>query len=156
MIGANHIIRLRPVSLPWHCQMSGDCCRAVGTVLMTPEEQQEILAFISVEKANTLEWTHDETTKFVRLRAHPCPLLLPDNRCSVYPVRPYNCRRWGCFRADVKTEPLEPDHSFLGCANTRDRWYQNKGVRSQLRRMQRHAQKWGKAHGWKKTDTGAT
>ena len=148
-------IPLRAVVDKWHCSMSGDCCRAVATVLMSPEEQQEILAVISAELAATLTWTPDVTGHFVRLKAAPCPLL-DGNRCGVYPVRPYNCRRWGCFRPDVTIEPLEPDHSFLGCANARERFMQNRGVRRQLQQMQTKAQRWARAHGWKEDGTEKT
>lgn len=148
MIGP-HILPLREIRLPWTCSQTGDCCRAVGTVLMTSEERVEIETFIGPERATTLFWSPAERTPFVRLRAHPCPLLGTDNRCSVYKVRPYNCRRWGCFRADVKKEALEVDHSFLGCANARDRFYQDRGVRRQMHHMQREAQRWARKHGWK-------
>ena len=128
--------------------MSGDCCRAVATVLMTPEERTAIEQVIGFGWAKTLHWSPDETGRFVRLKAHPCPFLQADNKCGVYEVRPYNCRRWGCFRACAAKEPLEPDHSFLGAANTRDRWDQSRGVRRQLIQMQRKAQRWAWAHGW--------
>lgn len=141
------MIPLRAIRPKWQCQQTGDCCRAVGTVLMTVEEQLEILRFIPTAKAATLTWMPADG--FVRLLAHPCPLLQENNQCGVYAVRPYNCRRWGCFRADAAVEPLEPDHGFLGCANARDRFHQDRGVRRAMERMQRKAQVWARAHGWK-------
>ena len=84
---------LREIRLPWTCEMSGDCCRAVNTVLMTPEERLTIEQTIGESWAKTLHWSQDDTGRFVRLKAHPCPFLQADNLCGVYDVRPYNCRR---------------------------------------------------------------
>ena len=146
-------VKLRPIRLKWTCSITGDCCKVVNTVLMSPAEQAEIVAYVSPDLAATLRWASDESGRFVRLQAHPCPLLRADNRCGVYPVRPYNCRRWGCMRADVTKEPLEPDHSFLGCANARERFHQNRGIRRQLAHMQTKAQRWALRHGWTPDDS---
>lgn len=83
---------------------------------------------------------HDDA-HFVRLTAKPCPLLGADNLCTVYAVRPYNCRRWGCFRDDVTCEPL--DNQPVPAVLLVDR-----AKRRQYAVMQRHAQRWARAHGW--------
>lgn len=154
-ISNNCAMSKRLVVLPWSCSMTADCCKAVSTVLMTPLEAQEIVHYIGSERTATLKWRMTESPKFIRLVAHPCPLL-DGNLCSVHPVRPYNCRRWGCFRPDVAVEALEPDHSFLGCANARERFMQDHGVRRQLKQMQRKAQKWARRHGWTEDGTEKT
>lgn len=144
------MIRLRPVAHEWTCHQTGDCCEAISDVLMTHAERDEIER--AAPPGVVLSFREHEDSRFVRLAAHPCPLLARDATgkalCSVYAVRPYNCRRWGCFRPSPENEPLEPDHGFLGCANARERWGQDRRVRYQLRKLQREAQPWANAHGW--------
>ena len=78
-----------------------------------------------------------------------CPLLGDTGDCTVYAVRPYNCRRWGCFRPTTD-EPFlvsvrpHPDTGQLMPV----RLWTEKPVARQLARMQRHAQPWALAHGW--------
>ena len=137
----------RPIEDVWHCRMSGDCCRAVRNLVMSKAEADLLIETCGPEKAATLHWINWPESDKVALKAGPCPML-DGNLCSVYAVRPYNCRRWGCFRPDPKTEPLEPDMGFLGSPCTRERWTDSRGVRRQLIQMQRKAQRWARAHGW--------
>ena len=137
-----------PIILPWRCAQSGDCCRAVGALLMHEQEREAVLTMVPLEQQAALIWTPYKTPGFVTLRGQPCPLLNADNSCSVYPMRPYQCRRWGCFRPDPKTEPLEVDFGFLGAKNTRERYAHSRGVRKQMKAMQTKGQKWARAHGW--------
>lgn len=136
-----------PVVEDWHCCQSGDCCRAVGALLMTQDERALIESTLSDEKRASLVWRPYTDNVRVTLQGPPCPLL-DDNRCSVYAVRPYQCRRWGCFRPDPKAEPLIADHGFLGAKNTRERYEQSRTVRRELQLMERKAQRWGLKHGW--------
>ena len=127
--------------------MSGDCCRAVGHLVMKPEERQAITEYIGAERAATLTWVQWPKNGMVALKGGPCPLL-EGNLCSVHPVKPYQCRRWGCFRPDPTVEPLEPDHGFLGSPCARERFHADRGVRKQFKAMQAKAQKWALRHGW--------
>ena len=137
-----------PIILPWRCAQSGDCCRAVGALLMHEQEREAVLTMVPREQQAALIWKPYKTPGFVTLQGPPCPLLNADNSCSVYPMRPYQCRRWGCFRPDPKTEPLEVDFGFLGAKNTRERYEQSRGVRKQMKAMQTKGQKWARSHGW--------
>ena len=132
----------------WHCHQTGDCCRAISAIRMTLQEAGEIQ---KLALGKDLRWREAQPYGFVELIAHPCPLL-EGNVCTVYPVRPYNCRRWGCFRPDPKTEPLKPDTGFLGCENARVRFYTDRDVRRQMQQMERKAQKWALKHGWTGTE----
>ena len=145
-----NVIRLRPVSLPWQCHQSGECCEAISDVVMTHAERDEIER--AAPSGVVLSFTPHEDSRFVRLAASPCPLLQRSEdgkaRCAVYAVRPTNCRRWGCFRPSPE-EVMSWDHGYLGAANVRERFGQDRGVRAQLRRMERTAMaEWGHAHGW--------
>jgi Fe-S-cluster containining protein len=115
--------------------------------LVTVEEKALIEAHITPEKRATLVWKPYTDGVRVTLQGPPCPLL-EGNTCSVYPVRPYQCRRWGCFRPDPSAEPLIADHGFLGAQNTRERYEQSRTVRRELQLMQRRAMRWALKHGW--------
>lgn len=128
----------------WRCHRSSDCCRNVGTVTMTPAERAEL------ERASDRPMTfRDRADGFVDLVGAPaCPLLGDDGGCTVYAVRPYNCRRWGCFR------PTTDEPFALAVMPTADlgtvpvRLFTSRPVARQWRRMQDAAQPWALAHGW--------
>ena len=127
----------------WQCSKTGDCCRAISAIRMSTAEAE--LLKDRADRAG-LRWT-PVGDGFVELQAHPCPFL-DGNTCSVYDIRPYNCRRWGCFRPDPSLEPLAPDTGFLGCANARVRFYRDRDIRRQMQQLERKAQRWSLRHGW--------
>ena len=92
-----------------------------------------------------LQWRASQPDGWVELVAGPCPLLTEDNQCSVYEVRPYQCRRFGCYRAPGEAfDPSGP----LGCANLSERLTQDRETRRAYALNQRKAQKWAYQHGW--------
>jgi len=115
----------------WTCQRDGACCQQVGEVVMTHAERDEIER---VAPSNAvLSFTPHADPRFVRLRAAPCPLYREG--CTVYPVRPYNCRRFACQRTDYLTQAW-------------DQGPQTRQDRRQLVMIQRKAQSWARKHGW--------
>jgi len=119
----------------WQCQRDGACCTEPDEVVLTHVERAEIER--AAPHSVALSFLPHADARFVRLVAHPCPLYDHANRrCTVYDVRPYNCRRFGCVRDDY-TASFDPSTRVLG--------------REQKRRLiviQRHAQRWGRSHGW--------
>ena len=146
------LARNRLVTLPWSCQRSGDCCASVSQIVMTPLEAAELG---KARPDANLKFYYHADRRFVFLLGKPCPLLAWEGKkavCTVHAVRPYNCRRFGCFRPDPTTEPYEPeavdyDNARLGCANLSDR-LSNRAVRRAYALLQRKAQKWALRHGW--------
>jgi Fe-S-cluster containining protein len=110
---------------------------------MTRAEAAEVRAAAAPEVH--LAWeAHPADSRFVVLRARPCPLLRMEGAlatCAVWAVRPMNCRRYGCGREDVRTEPYD-------AAPIPVRFYTDRAFRRQMVLMQRKAQRWGRAHGW--------
>lgn len=81
---------------------------------------------------------------WVELDGTPCPLL-DGKDCSVYDVRPYQCRRFQCHRAPGEAfDPSGP----LGCKNLSDRLEQSAETRKAYKRNQQKAMKWANTHGW--------
>src|SRR5689334_8410128 len=116
----------------WTCRKEGSCCREPDEVVMTHAERAEIER--AAASSVVLSWREHEDGRFVRLMAHPCPLYLGET-CAVYDVRPFNCRRFACQRADYTTQRY-------------DQGPQTRQDKRQLIVIQRHAQKWGRSHGW--------
>ena len=144
----------RPISLPWQCKRSGSCCRSVSQIVMTP---QEAILIRDARPDLSLKWYQHADRRFVYLKGKPCPCLGSDDQglavCTVWAVRPFNCRRFGCYRPDTEAEPYEPEpldveHGRLGCANLSDRLAQSRAVRRDYALKQRKAQRWARAHGW--------
>lgn len=99
-----------------------------------------------------LSWSADADPRFVRLRAHPCPLYV-DGACSVYEVRPLCCRSFMCGRVDVTREPWEsepvvPVLGLTGCGNLSARLQESERFRQHYATNARKSfQQWGKAMG---------
>lgn len=119
----------------WACSRRGDCCRQPAYVVMTPQERT------AIEQASTrpLSWSPDADPRFVRLSAGPCPLLDPSGLCSVYEVRPFNCRRYLCGR--------EGHQPFVN-TGVPVRVLLDRDFRRQYERNQRKAQRWALTMGW--------
>lgn len=117
---------------------------------MTPEEA----TLLQTRRSDLTFYQHPDK-RFVYLQGKPCPLLRMDGAvatCTVHDIRPYNCRRFGCFRPDPAhepyiAEPLDLPNMRLGCANLSDR-LSNRAVRRAYAQLQRKAQRWATAHGW--------
>ena len=145
----------RVIDPEWKCQQSGDCCRVPPVVVMTAEEAEllkgEAAARAVIGKpVETLQFYPLEDDK-VAMKAGPCPFVgtALDGRstCTVYSVRPYNCRRFGCMRPKPAEELFEMNST--GCRNLLDRLEISRPARRLATLMQRKAQKWAIKHGWR-------
>jgi Fe-S-cluster containining protein len=99
-------------------------------------------------KARHLIFSRDSGTGMVALSAKPCPFLEGRSTCAIYDIRPYNCRRFGCFRPNPAVEPFEEGSGPLGCLNFAERFAVSRVVRRAAASIQRKAQVWARAHGW--------
>ena len=139
-------IPLRPIVEDWHCAKSGECCRATPAIRMTV---QEAAVLLERTVGRDLRWRVSVPSGWVELIAGPCPLL-EGNRCTVYDVRPYQCRRFQCHRAPGEVfDPSGP----LGCANLSERLTQDRETRRAYALNQRKAMKWANRHGWTGQET---
>lgn len=125
--------------IQWECQKTGDCCRS--SVIMTTQERLVLEGETRVrslrgESVPELTW---QTKDGFELLNGPCPFLGEDNLCTVYEIRPYNCRRFACFR--------EPGEEFSVAASVA-KAERDRSIRRQWMLIQRRAQKWALKHGW--------
>lgn len=134
----------RPVDVNWTCQKSGDCCTLPKEVVMTKEEAANLVHH--APPTIKLVFRPTEDSRFVALKANPCPLFV-FKTCLVYEHRPYNCRRFACMRPDPKSEPWAWTESG-DCANLWDRLKTSSVARHFMKLYQRKAQKWARKWGW--------
>lgn len=116
----------------WACCHRGDCCKT-GKLVMTHEEAALLKDRPSVRPKM---WT--SAGNVTALLGSPCPFW--DGSCTVYDVRPYNCRRYMCGREGE--EPFDP-------APVPQKVLQIRGLRRQYAMNQKKAQKWARNHGWR-------
>jgi Fe-S-cluster containining protein len=109
----------------------------VKGVTMTWAERREIEAVTD----RPLRWTAGARPATTMLLAHPCPLLGGDNRCTVYEVRPFSCRRWMCGRDD-RAQIVED-------APVPMRVRRSAELTADYAAMQAEAHPWALAHGWR-------
>jgi len=125
---------------PWQCQRSGGCCEQPDEVVMTHAERTEIER--AAPSRVVLRFAPHADPRFVRLLAHPCPLFEQTSRtCTVYAVRPFNCRRFACGRRDVTAEPFVD-------VMIPDRARTDRAFRRQLQLIERRGRQWAQTHGW--------
>lgn len=128
----------------WSCHRDGACCRLPGEVVLTHAERGEIER--AAPSGVALTFLPHEDARFVRLQAGPCPLY-DGSGCSVYAVRPFNCRRYACGRDDVTTEPFVEGAIPV-------RFFRDRPFRRQLQTIQTRAyRKWAVSHGWEEIRT---
>lgn len=129
----------REIAHPWRCDRRGDCCKEPAAVVMTHQERH----LIERRVMRPLQWEADLHPGFVRLLAHPCPLL-EDGSCSVYDIRPFNCRRFVCGRVgDEKWDGGEK-----ACLNLTDRLVQSLDFQEFYRANEKRHHEWAKTQGW--------
>ena len=128
--------------MAWKCLQSGACCRLPATLVMKPAEFAELL----VARPDVTVTARERSDGFIEMQAGPCPFLGGDDRCTVYAVRPMNCRRYMCGR-DSREEPVDLSPIPL-------RVLQNPALKKQYRiNQQNHMRRYGHHHGWSVKDS---
>lgn len=96
------------------------CCSAAGSIDATTQEGVEIQAFIdqlpkpqrkSIEKALNKEVRQREQGKVVT-----CPFLQKSRACSIYPVRPFSCRRIYSLHQCTRDAPPQVHRQVMALA----------------------------------------
>lgn len=99
---------------PWYkdglaftCTQCGDCCTgAPGFVWVTDEELEAIAEFLGqpVAEVRELHTRRARGRRTIRERANgDCVFLDPKRGCTVYRVRPAQCRTWPFWESNVET-----------------------------------------------------
>lgn len=101
-------------SKPWYhkglkftCTMCGNCCRNRGDyafVYLMPSEVRSIAAHLGLSRKEFLarHCVRDGDAVTLRTDSPACAFLGPDQRCTIYPVRPMQCRTWPFWRENLE------------------------------------------------------
>ena len=81
------------------CHGCGACCRWPGIVRLTDEDIRALAAFLDVTEETFIQQSTtlapDRRSLILAMPdTLPCRFLTEDNRCSVYPARPRQCREF--------------------------------------------------------------
>lgn len=92
--------------LDFACRQCGTCCTGEpGTVYVTADEIQAIAAFVGIPaEAFTRQWLFPFKDSY-SIREEPngnCPFY--KDRCTIYPVRPLQCRTFPFWFANLRSE----------------------------------------------------
>lgn len=135
----------------WVCQESGDCCLSLTSIVLSIQELEAMRA-ARPEVPIAVEGMPGHPNLVRLIAPKGCPYLgrQLDGRstCTVYKVRPYNCRRFMCGRTDVSKEPFRVGGP-LGCRNLSERLQTGYQFAAFYRSNQRRAQRlWAEDMGW--------
>ena len=92
-----------PATFKFKCTECGDCCRRPGIVEFDSQDFKETLAFLSLTRREFIakyyctEEEGDLVTLWVE-EGRPCEFL-HENRCSIFQVRPKQCRTYPFWEA---------------------------------------------------------
>lgn len=131
----------------WKC--FDGCSGCCANVCMTIEERNAIFDVVDFPtRINLIERLETEYRGSNRLFLHgPCPLLTEDNKCSVYDVRPLNCRKFMCGRKSIDEE-LRFSEDGDQCLNHVERFAEDKEYRLLYRRNYKREEPWARRMGW--------
>jgi len=99
--------------LRFSCTQCGNCCRNHGDysfVNLSPADLEAIPRFLGISAEEFLSrYGTKEPGHFPTLRMDTprCPFLDADSRCSIYAVRPMQCRTWPFWRANLEQSVWE-------------------------------------------------
>jgi Fe-S-cluster containining protein len=80
----------------YECKQCGHCCHGIGTVAVTPEEQEKMAEYLGLSLAELTErylLVRPHRTEMKVVDGH-CIFYGDDGLCKVHPVKPFHCRRW--------------------------------------------------------------
>ena len=86
-------------SFDFSCTACGKCCRGPGSVYFTPDDLKAVEEHLGLDAAGKADLRGrliqaEENGYYVHRAGGACRLLGSDNRCTVYPVRPLQCRTY--------------------------------------------------------------
>lgn len=98
--------------LRFECTRCGNCCTSHGDyayVYLMPPEVEALAAHLHLETQGFLDryCQRDEGHTILRMDAPACPFLSEARQCSVYEVRPKQCRTWPFWEENLEPENWE-------------------------------------------------
>lgn len=93
--------------LRFACTRCGNCCTGHGTVRVDEDEERNIAAHLGMAthdfRARYLHRIPDGSRTLIEKENTDCVFFERGAGCTVYPVRPRQCRTWPFWRGNVAT-----------------------------------------------------
>lgn len=93
--------------LRFSCTQCGDCCTGEpGYVWINDREIKEIAKFLGTSETEVRTYYGRKDNKGITLREKSngdCVFFEKGKGCTIYPVRPTQCRTWPFWRGNVET-----------------------------------------------------
>jgi len=130
--------------LRFQCTQCGNCCRSHGDathVYLAEADLQAIAAHLGLTRAELLARHCEREGGWIQLARseQACGFLGADNRCTIYPVRPKQCRTWPFWVENLERArwegpvretcpgigqgPLHPADEIRRIARENEAWY---------------------------------
>ena len=120
------------------CFQCGECCKTLFKGMIVTKEEIQLIQKLAGVKLN---YQQVRTNRF-QLFGN-CPFFLEDTQlCSIYEIRPCQCRLYHCGRLKPSDKKLEtiPEIRQLMLSNPEYKRFKEK--------MDKEATEWGNKHGW--------
>ncbi len=102
----------RPV---FSCRQCGECCRGKGGILVRPEEERQLAAFLKLPLGEFRRRYLEASPLGPQLAVvDGVCIFLREKRCRVHPVKPRICRQWP-FLPALLAHPEEWEQARAAC-----------------------------------------
>jgi uncharacterized protein len=87
------------------CKNCGECCQGFGGTYVTPENIQNIAAYLGIHTEHLIkEYCRPSGSKTVLAQKPDGYCVFWDKNCTIHPVKPRMCRAWP-FIQNILKEP---------------------------------------------------
>lgn len=98
--------------LRFNCTQCGDCCRTHGEYSFIYVMEAEVVAIakhlgLSTEEFRSSHCREEDGFTHINAPGPSCPFLDTSQRCSIYEVRPVQCRTWPFWAENLKRATWE-------------------------------------------------
>ena len=110
-------------SFAFSCTRCGNCCRGPGSVYFSKQEFGAVVEYLDLNRAAEKKLRasliqHEENGYLVHNTPKACRFLDEKNGCSIYPVRPMQCRTFPFWASFFET-PEDLDYLKAECPGVR-------------------------------------
>lgn len=121
--------------LQFECHRCGHCCTFPGGVVYATEKEfRTIAAHLNLTFEAFLETYTENSDGYVTLKSpNDGPCIFYDNGCSIYPVRPTQCRTFPFWPDILKSQKRWDNESELCCGMDKGKLWSEKEIEVQLK-----------------------
>ena len=104
-----------------HCVKCGNCCRSFEKFQITKRELKQIAQHLNITWQELLKRLHTRLIGDKCYIKQPC-IFLKDNICTIYEIRPWNCRAFPMYAIAEDNSKLLQDIDCAVVRALREEW----------------------------------